>query len=97
VKREPQFHVLPRSTVLWNNILPGDVVICPGTMMWKVNDFENRTCNNEHERCVVVQRNPLIVIGIIDEDADGLATFIVFSITMGVLMTKMFRTHRSLI
>ena len=85
------FHVFPRYASSWPNVLPGDVVISPSSVMTRHCDYvRNFAASNS----VIVQQKPLIIIAVFDGtgDSSGLYSpqhdmmFIVYSVTMGVLV-----------
>lgn len=83
----------------WSIVFPGDVIICPGTHMWRYQDalIDGLTINT---RTIIVQKNPLLVISRLPQTSldethmtselirvnDNCATFIVLSPRVGLLV-----------
>lgn len=92
MKVTPAFHVFPRFTGTWTDVKPGDIVISPSAALFRYEDYPTR---NDDTRVVIVQKRPLLVLARLDkvldplkgeDEIENLSTFIVFSITAGILM-----------
>lgn len=50
----------------WSDkILPGDLVVCPGTIVYRVKDFADRDGST---RALTLAYKPVLIIGVIDGD-----------------------------
>ncbi len=59
--RTPVFHEYSYGTATWEKVLPGDCVICPGTLAYFHSDFSERT---DDTRVLRLAHRPIIVLGI---------------------------------
>lgn len=93
----PKFHVFPAYVSAWPDVQPGDVVVSPGSMFYRLFDFIGR---DENTSVIVTRRRPMLVLARIDGSIDGerlephCSTFIVFSISRGFLVTVMPREEK---
>jgi hypothetical protein len=60
-KQELTFHVFPPGTHDWSAVTPGDVVVCPGTYAYRLEDFSNV---DENTRGLILQQRPLLVLSV---------------------------------
>lgn len=59
--RTPVFHEYTYGTATWEKVLPGDCVICPGTLAYFHADYSERTADT---RVLRLAHRPIIVLGI---------------------------------
>lgn len=57
------FHMLPGPTALWAHVFPGDVVVCPGCIAYRIEDFYSRTMNT---RILTLIKHPTLVLARFD-------------------------------
>ena len=87
--RRLRFHVFERFAKAWPDVYPGDVVISPETIFYTYDEKENS---------VITAKKPMLVLSRLDGIdhtgatlANHASTFIVYSISMGFLVTVMNR------
>lgn len=61
--RIPKFHKFKRYERYWPDVIPGDVIISPGTFFYKINDFFERDYNTP---TIITQHKPMLVLARID-------------------------------
>ncbi len=61
-ERVPVFHVFQKHAKAWPNVYPGDVVISPGSLVLRWNDYMNDPTDS---KIIIVQQKPLIVISVL--------------------------------
>lgn len=107
----PRFHQFPRYEKYWPNVYPGDVIISPGTYFWKLEDFferdvETKCVITQYKPLLVISKISGLISqkdDLVDEnlstfryeDDVNAATFIVYSISSGLLITYHLTDHRS--
>lgn len=95
--REPKFHVFKSFPLAWPDVLPGDVVVSPNTEFFPYDTFMGR---GEGTRVVITKFKPLLVLARIDRAMDDeklpdyYSTFVVFSVSRGILVVVMSREER---
>lgn len=83
----PKFHYFPLatsklSTASWKDVKPGDGIIAPGTIAWRLDDFKDRY--NDRVHVFKTKHRIMLVIGVIEsvEDepgSEGFGTFLVWT------------------
>lgn len=84
------YHTFQTHTYVWPDVVPGDIVISPETVFYRMSDFVGR---HRKTRVVITKFKPMLVIARLDHSVDDVpisenaSTFIVFSLSQGFLVS----------